>query len=142
MLDSWKNLAFSSHYLTAVAVKKALEEGNYSEAEHGINELINALSRSDKHAVRSHLTRLMAHIIKWKSQPEKRSASWVTTIESARNEIRDYQEEIPSLTDESIREMWETCFVRAVRMAELDMQKNSSIHSLSWNEVFNEVYSL
>ncbi len=141
-LDSWKSLAFSSHYLTAVAIKKALEEGNFSEAEHGINELINALSRSDKHAVRSHLTRLMAHIIKWKSQPEKRSASWVATIESARNEIRDYQEETPSLTDEKIKEMWEVCFTRAQRAAELDMQKKSAIQSLSWDEVFNEDYTL
>lgn len=141
-LDYWKNLALSSHYLTAVAVKTALEEGNYFEAELGINELISALSRSDKHAVRSHLIRLMTHVIKWKTQPEKRSVSWIATIENARNEIRDYQEETPSLTDEVIKEMWEKCFARALKEAELEMQKKCDLASLSWDEVFNENYSL
>ncbi|MFN3394959.1 MAG: DUF29 domain-containing protein, partial [Candidatus Thermochlorobacter sp.] len=63
-------------------------------------------------------------------------------IESARNEIRDYQEETPSLTDESIKEMWETCFARAQRAAELDMQKKSAVQSLSWDEVFHDEYNL
>lgn len=141
-LDYWKNLALSSHYLTAVAVKTALEEGNYFEAELGINELISALSRSDKHAVRSHLIRLMTHVMKWKTQPEKRSASWVATIRNAREEIRDYQEANPSLTDEVIKEMWEKCFARAKRNAEDEMNVQCEIDSLSWGEVFNETYSL
>jgi hypothetical protein len=124
-LDYWQDLAASSPYLTAVAIKRALEAGDYSEAEFGISQLIEALSRSDRHAVRSHLIRLMTHVIKWKSQPEKRSASWVATIDHARDEIRAYQEANPSLTDEKIKEMWSKCFERARRQAELDMQKKS-----------------
>ncbi|MCS7014014.1 MAG: DUF29 domain-containing protein [Chloroherpetonaceae bacterium] len=141
-MDYWQDLAATSHYLTAVAVKRALEEGNYAEAEFGVSELINALSRADKHAVRSHLIRLMTHIIKWKSQPEKRSASWVATIRNAREEIRDYQEANPSLTDEVIKAMWEKCFARAKRNAEDEMQRQCDLQSLSWNEVFEEKYEL
>jgi hypothetical protein len=141
-LDYWQDLAASSPYLTAVAIKRALEAGDYSEAEFGISQLIEALSRSDRHAVRSHLIRLMTHVIKWKSQPEKRSASWVATIDHARDEIRAYQEANPSLTDEKIKEMWSKCFERARRQAELDMQKKSTIETLSWDEVFNDNYDL
>jgi hypothetical protein len=142
MLDYWQDLASSSHYLTAVAIKRALEAGDYSEAEFGITQLIEALSRSDRHAVRSHLIRLMTHIIKWKAQPEKRSASWAVTIDNARDEIRAYQEANPSITDEKIKEMWSKCFERARRQAELEMQKKSNIDALSWDEVFNDDYSL
>jgi hypothetical protein len=79
----------------------------------------------------------MTHIIKWKAQPEKRSASWAVTIDHARDEIRAYQEANPSITDEKIKEMWAKCFERARRQAELEMQKKSNIDTLSWNEVFN-----
>jgi hypothetical protein len=136
-LDYWQDLASSSHYLTAVAIKRALEAGDYSEAEFGLSQLIDALSRSDKHAVRSHLIRLMTHIFKWKAQPEKRSASWAVTIDHAHDEIRAYQEANPSITDEKIKEMWAKCFERACKQAELEMQKKSNIDMLSWNEVFN-----
>ena len=141
-LDYWQDLAFSSPYLTAVAIKRALEAGDYSEAEFGITQLIDALSRSDRHAVRSHLIRLMTHVIKWKAQPEKRSASWVATIDHAREEIRAYQEANPSITDEKIKAMWSKCFERARKHAELDMQKKSTIETLSWDEVFNDDYDL
>jgi hypothetical protein len=141
-LDYWQDLAASSPYLTAVAIKRALEACAYSEAEFGINELINALSRSDRHAIRSHLIRLMTHVIKWKSQPEKRSISWVMTIRNARHEIRNYQEDNPSITDEKIKEMWVKCMMRARENAELEMQKKSTIETLSWDEVFNDDYAL
>jgi hypothetical protein len=83
----------------------------------------------------------MAHVIKWKVQPEKRSASWAVTINHAHDEIRAYQEANPSITDEKIKEMWSKCFERARRQAELEMQKKSNIDTLSWDEVFNESYT-
>jgi hypothetical protein len=42
-------------------------------ATTGLEELIAALSHSDDRAMKSHLIRLMQHIIKWKVQPERRS---------------------------------------------------------------------
>jgi hypothetical protein len=69
----WQELSSTSHYQTAMAIKQALQRGNVQEAITGIEELIEALSRSDKRALKSQLIRLMMHIIKWKSQPKKRS---------------------------------------------------------------------
>src|SRR4051794_1443842 len=117
----WQELAASSHYQTAVAVEDALEHGNIEEAKVGIEELIEALSRSEKRALRSQLIRLMTHVIKWKSQPLKRSRSWRVTIISARSEIADIQEETPSLTRNMIQAMWDNCLELAIMQAEVEM---------------------
>ena len=44
----WQELSATSHYQTAVAVEQALEQGDIPEAKAGIQELIDALSRSDR----------------------------------------------------------------------------------------------
>ena len=88
----WQELSATSHYQTALEIEDELEKGNIQEASVGLKELIEALGRSEKRALKSHLTRLMAHIIKWKTQSEKQSRSCVATIYNARDEIRDIQE--------------------------------------------------
>jgi hypothetical protein len=83
----------------------------------------------------------MKHILKWESQPERRSVSWAVSIVNARYEISEAQEYEPSITDEVIREMWERAFKQAKKEAELEMQKESNIDALSWDEVFHESYT-
>jgi hypothetical protein len=69
---NWQELASTSHYQTAVAIAHVLRDGDVREATTGIQELIEALARSDRRELRSQITRLMAHVIKWKYQPEKK----------------------------------------------------------------------
>src|SRR5687767_1295990 len=95
-LMKWQDLAATSHYQTAVAVENALQRGDVSDATTGIQELIDALARAEKRALKSQLIRLMAHIIKWKTQAEKHSRSWRQTIRNARDEIAESQEDTPS----------------------------------------------
>jgi len=139
---NWQELASTSPYRTAVAVEQALHKGNVTEANLGLRELIDALSRSDKRALRSHLTRLMAHVIKWLTQPEKKSRSWRATINSSRREIAEIQEETPSLSREFIETVWDSCFEAAREDAEADMDRESSVTTLSWEEVFERRYEL
>jgi len=40
---NWKELATTSHYQTAVAVRQSLLDGNMEEMQTGIEELIDAL---------------------------------------------------------------------------------------------------
>ena len=61
---NWQDLSSTSHYKTALAVKNELDAGNLSEGTMGIEALIQALSRSEKRALKSQLVRLMLHIIK------------------------------------------------------------------------------
>ncbi len=141
-MKNWEELSTDSHILLAQAVKEELERGDIEQAELGLQTLIDAMSRSDRRAIESFLTILMAHIIKWKSQPEKRSISWAKTILHARREIKRVQKDSPSLNRNYLESIWNDCLSDALKEAELEMQKKSTIDSLSWDEVFNEDYSL
>jgi hypothetical protein len=94
---TWDNLVFESPYLAVVTAKQLLQEGQMTEAYSLLESLEESMGRSEKRGVSSQLTRLMLHVIKWKCQPEKRSASWVISIRSARREIAESQQEMPSL---------------------------------------------
>jgi hypothetical protein len=139
---NWQKLSSTSHYKTALAVKNEIAIGNLPEATIGIEELIQALSRSEKRALKSQLIRLMLHIIKWQSQPEKRSLSWAASIKNAREEIADIQEETPSLTSSVVEELWEKVFIIATRDAQAEMGKKSTVTALTWQAVFDEDYDL
>ena len=139
---NWQTLSTHSHYKTAVAIQTELEQGHLQEAALGIEELIVALSRSEKRALKSQLVRLMLHIIKWQSQPERRSWSWVASIKDARDEIADIQDENPCLNDTVIESLWEKAFVMAKRDAQAEMGKKSDVQSVSWQEAFGYEYEL
>lgn len=139
---NWQELSSTSHYKTAMALKNEIASGNLPEAAIGIEKLIQALSRSEKRALKSQLIRLMLHIIKWQSQPERRSLSWVADIKDAREEIADIQEETPSLNDNVIKELWDKAFIIANRDAQAEMSKKTAVAALSWQEVFENDYDL
>lgn len=139
---NWQQLSSTSHYKTALAVKNELASGNLSEAFIGIEELIQALSRSEKRALKGQLVRLMLHIIKWQSQPERRSLSWLASIKDAREEIADIQEETPSLNNAVIAALWDKAFIIAQRDAQAEMGKKSAVNALSWQAVFEDEYEL
>lgn len=140
--QDWEWLAASSEYQTALAVQQLLQEGKSMEASVGLYALIESMGKSKRLALRSQLIRLMAHVIKWKCQPERRSSSWAITILSARREIEDIQEEVPSLNRNFIESVWDKCFKAAVKEAEIEMGKDCELTALSWEEVFQEEYTL
>jgi hypothetical protein len=141
-MPNWQELSTVSHYQTAVAVRDALIEGDKDNAMQGIEELIDALARSDRRALRSHLIRLMQHIIKWQVQPEQRSRSWLATIRNARSEIENLRQDTPNLTRNVIEEMWDTCFRAAINEAEGEMDRSAPTMRLSWEDVFDTEYNL
>ncbi len=139
---NWQDLSSTSHYKAALAVKHELTTGNLSEAIMGIEELIQALSRSEKRALKSQMVRLMLHIIKWQSQPERQSLKWVASIKDARDEIADIQEETPSLNRNVITDLWDKAFLIAKRDAQAEMGRLSHLDGLSWQAVFEDEYEL
>lgn len=139
---SWQELAATSHYQTAVAIAQELAAGNVREASVGLEELIEAVARSERRALRSQLIRLMVHVLKWREQPSKRSASWVVSILQAREEIAAIREEVPSLTREIIEGLWDYCAKAAARQAEAEMGRPLADPGLSWAEVFEADYPI
>jgi hypothetical protein len=142
MATNWQSLSADSPYRTALAIRQALREGDAVDAAAGLEELIEAMSRSDKRALKSQLIRLMMHIIKWRSQPERRSLSWAASIANARDEIADIREETPSLNEAIIQGLWDKAFAAALRQAEAEMQRRSKVDALAWDEVFEAEYRL
>lgn len=124
---TWREKAADSQYQTAVAIRDELTSGRVEQARQGLEELIDAMARSDRRALRSQLVRLMVHVIKWLSQPDQRSRSWATSIRQARAEIAEIQEETPRLTDDVIRGAWDRCFQLAKDQADSEMNKTSAV---------------
>jgi hypothetical protein len=88
------------------------------------------------------LIRLMVYVIKWKTQPARRSRSWVGTINAARSEIEDIREETPSLNEREIRRLWDRCIARALDEAKIEMNTEPAVRSLDWHDVFEAEYSI
>ena len=140
----WELLALTSHYQTALAIRDALQEGNVEGATAGLEELIEALSRSDENALRSQLIRLIMHIVKWHLQPERRTPSWAASIRSARREIAELRERFPRFTRRFIEErLWQRCLHAGHDEAAIEMNRERIPEvELSWEDVFDGVYTL
>lgn len=136
----WKMMAINSHFQTAEAAQTLLQQGQTEEAKAAPYELVDAMSSSERQALKSQLTRLIMLIIKWKTQPNKSSRSWLVSILDARDAIEESQEEMPSLNREFIESLWDQSFIKAKRKAEAEMNCKSSVSSLTWQEVFEDEY--
>jgi hypothetical protein len=60
-------------------------------------EEIEDLGNEQRHAVESHLRILLAHLLKWVYQPQRRQRSWRVSIGNARAEIAQRLRTSPSL---------------------------------------------
>jgi hypothetical protein len=89
-----------------------LRSGDLSGADlQNIAEEIESMGKSEKRELRSRLTILLLHMLKWTHQPEKRVPSWEATIRVQRPEITEHLDENPSLKhelDESITRAYKT----------------------------------
>lgn len=141
-LKDWQDLATTSHYLTVLEIENVLAEEDLDATRAGLDALKQALSRVEKRALTAQLVRLMAHILKWKTQPHKRSRSWIVSIYDARNEIADSQEEVPSLNQTFIETIWPTADRRARQQAENETGAVPVAEELTWEEVFEAEYYL
>ena len=66
------------------------------DIEH-LAEEIEDVGRSEQRELASRMAVLLAHLLKWQYQPERRGASWQVTISGQRERIRRRLEKTPSL---------------------------------------------
>jgi hypothetical protein len=59
-------------------------------------EELKDMGKSEKRSLESYLTNLISHRLKWDLQPNKRSNSWIGTINIARRKVTKLLEENPS----------------------------------------------
>jgi hypothetical protein len=62
-----------------------------------VAEEIESLGRSDKRSIESNLNVILVHLLKWRHQREKQTASWKASLTEHRTRIRKLLDESPSL---------------------------------------------
>lgn len=87
------------------------------DIEHIAGE-IEDVGKSEQRELASRMAVLLAHLLKWQYQPERRGASWEKTITAQRKEIRYGLEESPSLAPKMEELRWlDMVWSRAVAQA-------------------------
>jgi Domain of unknown function DUF29 len=94
-----------------------LREGRLNEADiENIAEEIESMGRGEKRELINRLSVLLAHLLKWRFQPERRDHSWIYTIREQRLQIARHMKDNPSLhakTAEAIADAYETAVLAA-----------------------------
>jgi hypothetical protein len=95
------------------------------DIEH-IAEEIEDVGKSEQRELASRMAVLLAHLLKWQYQPERRGNSWRRTIIAQRKEIAYHLDEAPSLksrlTDPRWLDMvWAKAVAQAVSETDLDI---------------------
>jgi uncharacterized protein YyaL (SSP411 family) len=104
-------------FLWSQRTAEALRAGQVEAADlPHVAEEIEDLGKRDLKEINSRMQVLIAHLLKWRLQPERRSASWESTIVTQRVEIEALLKQSPSLRRTLALELADN-YARAVRRA-------------------------
>lgn len=88
------------------------------DIEHIADE-VEDVGKSEARELANRLALLLAHLLKWQVQPERRGTSWETTIHAQRRAVLARLRKTPSLkADMADDEYWELAWGDAVAQAE------------------------
>ena len=77
---------------------RLLRAGELAEIDAlNLAEEVESMGRRDRQELESRLTVLLAHLLKWQVQPDRRSTSWSGTIREQRRQIGRKLRDSPSL---------------------------------------------
>ncbi len=100
-----------------------LRQGRWSEIDaENVAEELDSMARSERRELVSRLAVLLAHLLKWAYQPEKRSHSWKYTIEEQRQQVWEVLEDSPSL-----KYQLEEKFLRAYQLTKIMAAKETGL---------------
>jgi hypothetical protein len=101
----------------AAETAQLLLERRFDEIDiDSLAEEVQAMAKRDRRELRSRVAVILLHLLKWKYQPEKRSGSWDSTMETQRRELRYLLQDSPSLKRE-VAEAVKEAYLDAVRRA-------------------------
>lgn len=106
---------------------KLLRAGRFEalDIEH-IAEEIEDVGKSEQRELESRMAVLIAHLLKWQYQPQRRSSSWERTIKVQRKDVMLRIKRTPSLNvaladAEWLGGAWRDAVVRAIKETGLDV---------------------
>jgi hypothetical protein len=88
------------------------------DIEH-VAEEIESMGNRDRRELINRLAVLIAHLLKWEYQPNKRSKSWKLTIKEQRIKVLQLLEESPSLKHQ-LALKFNAAYEQAIVMAEIE----------------------
>ena len=127
IFQGMSNLLYEEDFaLWAEQMADLLEAGRFQELDiENLVEEIRDLSKRERDRLLSSLRLIVQHLLKWDYEPEKRSRSWMATIQRERLHIQGYLQDSPSLkrylTDEYLHQVFETARLDAIAETGLDM---------------------
>ena len=124
MPDPTASLYEQDFYAWANEQAALLRAGNVTAAdiEH-IAEEIESMGKTEKRELVSRLAVLLAHLLKWEYQPERRGKSWRLTIDEQRGQLRRHLRDNPSLQSrlaEAMRDGYSDATLAAARETDFD----------------------
>jgi hypothetical protein len=97
-----------------------IAQRRFDEINHELlSEYLADMARRERREVLSRLTVLLAHLLKWERQPDRRTGSWEATILHQRQELQDLLES-RTLRNRA-RDVLGKAYERAVKRAALEM---------------------
>jgi hypothetical protein len=121
-----------------------LRAGRVAEIDtDNIAEEIEAVGGAQYDKLESALRVLLAHMLKWDHQPERRSRSWTLTIRDQRNRVRRTLRHNPSLKsvlDEALADAYEDAVVAAARETDLPLATFPSTNPFVWQDMTDRPY--
>lgn len=121
-----------------------LRQRQFMEVDvENIAEELDSMGRSERHELVNRLAVLLAHLLKWRFQPERRGKSWRATIQEQRLRIHEHLAESPSL-----RHYLESSYLKAYRYAVLRVTQETPLDEtalpvicpFTWEQMLDEGY--
>ncbi|HEY9299417.1 MAG TPA: DUF29 domain-containing protein [Phormidium sp.] len=112
---------------------------NNLDIENLIEE-IDSLGKQERRELVNRLIVLIAHLLKWQYQTDRRSRSWYLTILEQRSAIRQLLKESPSLKPylpEAIADAYDRAVILAAKETGMKLQDFPSEVSYKWEQVEN-----
>jgi hypothetical protein len=117
----------------------ALRAGRLSDLDiENLIEEVEAMGRSEKRALESRLVVLLAHLLKWKYQPGRRSKSWQLTCKGQRINFENVLDDNPSLKsqlDQILSRAYDKAVIDAAQETGLDEEAFPRCCPWSWEQI-------
>ncbi|HPF58810.1 MAG TPA: DUF29 domain-containing protein [Candidatus Competibacteraceae bacterium] len=131
-------------YAWAMKNAELIRQGRFAETdlEH-ITEELESMGRSEWYELVDRLAVLLAHLLKWRYQPERRGNSGRLTIKEQRRRVGLRLKKSPSLKheiDETLAEAYETAALKAAKEMKVDESRFPPACPFSLEQVLDRDY--
>ena len=139
--------AYEADYGAWIAAQAAaLQSGRYQDLDiPNLVDEVESLGRSDFAAFTSAIEIVLLHMLKWDIQPERRTSSWVASIDEHRSRIAQHLEDNPSYKarlSDAVTRAWRTAPAKAAAETNLPQKLFPKQNPFDWDAITTRSYQL